>query len=161
MGSCFCVLVSPRLEGLMDLYSQGYERSYTVSSSILNAIEPHLKDFQQLLLDPPKVKAMKWCQIKRSALESWTNELLSLHVTVDDDFLFTTEKCNTDDRWRSGAATGECPPSCGPAGGCPAADQWSQYLPGPLQPFHHGRTTGKLNLIWVCLCLGVRVGWAF
>uniref|UniRef100_A0A8D3BN93 Protein phosphatase 6 regulatory subunit 2 n=1 Tax=Scophthalmus maximus TaxID=52904 RepID=A0A8D3BN93_SCOMX len=44
------------LEGLMDLYSQGYERSYTVNSSILNAIEPHLKDFQQLLLDPPKVK---------------------------------------------------------------------------------------------------------
>uniref|UniRef100_A0AAQ5X4H8 Protein phosphatase 6, regulatory subunit 2a n=1 Tax=Amphiprion ocellaris TaxID=80972 RepID=A0AAQ5X4H8_AMPOC len=46
----------PGLEGLMDLYSQGYERSYTVNSSILNAIEPHLKDFQQLLLDPPKVK---------------------------------------------------------------------------------------------------------
>lgn len=48
--------MSFRLEGLMDLYSQGYERSYTVNSSILNAIEPHLKDFQQLLLDPPKVK---------------------------------------------------------------------------------------------------------
>uniref|UniRef100_A0A8C9YUP1 Protein phosphatase 6, regulatory subunit 2a n=1 Tax=Sander lucioperca TaxID=283035 RepID=A0A8C9YUP1_SANLU len=46
------------LEGLMDLYSQGYERSYTVSSSILNAIEPHIKDFQQLLLDPPKVNAI-------------------------------------------------------------------------------------------------------
>ena len=43
------------LEGLMDLYSQGYERSYTVNSSILHAIEPHLKDFQQLLLNPPKV----------------------------------------------------------------------------------------------------------
>ncbi|XP_035852200.1 serine/threonine-protein phosphatase 6 regulatory subunit 2a isoform X1 [Sander lucioperca] len=46
------------LEGLMDLYSQGYERSYTVSSSILNAIEPHIKDFQQLLLDPPKKSAI-------------------------------------------------------------------------------------------------------
>ncbi|KAM6895797.1 serine/threonine-protein phosphatase 6 regulatory subunit 2a [Xenentodon cancila] len=46
------------LEGLMDLYSQGYERSYTVSSSILNAIEPHLKDFQQLLQDPPKKSAI-------------------------------------------------------------------------------------------------------
>ncbi|XP_054656096.1 serine/threonine-protein phosphatase 6 regulatory subunit 2a isoform X2 [Dunckerocampus dactyliophorus] len=46
------------LEGLMDLYSQGYERSYTVNSSILNAIEPHLKDFQQLLLDPPKKGAI-------------------------------------------------------------------------------------------------------
>uniref|UniRef100_A0A671Y4G0 Protein phosphatase 6, regulatory subunit 2a n=1 Tax=Sparus aurata TaxID=8175 RepID=A0A671Y4G0_SPAAU len=46
------------LEGLMDLYSQGYERSYTVNSSILNAIEPHLKDFQQILLDPPKVNAI-------------------------------------------------------------------------------------------------------
>ncbi|XP_020502802.1 serine/threonine-protein phosphatase 6 regulatory subunit 2a isoform X1 [Labrus bergylta] len=46
------------LEGLMDLYSQGYERSYTVNSSILNAIEPHLKDFQQLLLDPPKKSAI-------------------------------------------------------------------------------------------------------
>lgn len=140
----------------MDLYSQGYERSYTVNSSILNAIEPHLKDFQQLLLDPPKVKTMKRCQIKQSTLQPWTNELssvyMSIHfVTVDDNFLFTTEKCNTDDRWRSGAATGERPPSCGPAGGCPAADQWSQYLPGPLQPFHHGRTTGKHSLIWLCL----------
>ena len=47
----------PRLEGLMDLYSQGYERSYTVNSSILHAIEPHLKDFQQLLLNPPKVRS--------------------------------------------------------------------------------------------------------
>ncbi|XP_039906463.1 serine/threonine-protein phosphatase 6 regulatory subunit 2a isoform X1 [Simochromis diagramma] len=46
------------LEGLMDLYSQGYERSYTVNSSILNAIEPHLKDFQQLLQDPPKKSAI-------------------------------------------------------------------------------------------------------
>ncbi|KAM4711653.1 serine/threonine-protein phosphatase 6 regulatory subunit 2a [Anableps anableps] len=46
------------LEGLMELYSQGYERSYTVNSSILNAIEPHLKDFQQLLLDPPKKSAI-------------------------------------------------------------------------------------------------------
>jgi len=44
-----------RLEGLMDLYSQGCERSYTVNSSILRAIEPHLKDFQQLLLNPPMV----------------------------------------------------------------------------------------------------------
>ncbi|KAM4615400.1 serine/threonine-protein phosphatase 6 regulatory subunit 2a isoform 1-T1 [Polymixia lowei] len=48
----------PALEGLMDLYSQGYERSYTVNSSILHAIEPHLKDFQQLLLDPPKKSAI-------------------------------------------------------------------------------------------------------
>uniref|UniRef100_A0A672QXP5 Serine/threonine-protein phosphatase 6 regulatory subunit 2-like n=1 Tax=Sinocyclocheilus grahami TaxID=75366 RepID=A0A672QXP5_SINGR len=45
------------LEGLMDLYSQGCERSYTVNSSILRAIEPHLKDFQQLLLNPPMVPA--------------------------------------------------------------------------------------------------------
>nr|XP_046184430.1 serine/threonine-protein phosphatase 6 regulatory subunit 2-like [Oncorhynchus gorbuscha] len=46
------------LEGLMDLYSQGYERSYTVNSSILHAIEPHLKDFQQLLLNPPQKSAI-------------------------------------------------------------------------------------------------------
>ncbi|XP_041716111.2 serine/threonine-protein phosphatase 6 regulatory subunit 2-like isoform X1 [Coregonus clupeaformis] len=46
------------LEGLMDLYSQGYERTYTVNSSILHAIEPHLKDFQQLLLNPPKKSAI-------------------------------------------------------------------------------------------------------
>ncbi|XP_048865083.1 serine/threonine-protein phosphatase 6 regulatory subunit 2-like isoform X1 [Brienomyrus brachyistius] len=48
----------PGVEGLMDLSSQGYERSCTVSSSILDAIEPHLKDFQQLLLDPPKKAAI-------------------------------------------------------------------------------------------------------
>uniref|UniRef100_A0A3B5L259 Uncharacterized protein n=1 Tax=Xiphophorus couchianus TaxID=32473 RepID=A0A3B5L259_9TELE len=52
------LLETRRLEGLMELYSQGYERSYTVNSSILNAIEPHLKDFQQLLLDPPKKSAI-------------------------------------------------------------------------------------------------------
>uniref|UniRef100_A0A8C2B305 Protein phosphatase 6, regulatory subunit 2a n=1 Tax=Cyprinus carpio TaxID=7962 RepID=A0A8C2B305_CYPCA len=46
------------LEGLMDLYSQGCERSYTVNSSILCAIEPHLKDFQQLLLNPPTRSAI-------------------------------------------------------------------------------------------------------
>ncbi|XP_027019843.1 serine/threonine-protein phosphatase 6 regulatory subunit 2a [Tachysurus fulvidraco] len=46
------------LEGLMELYSQGCERSYTVNSSILRTIEPHLKDFQQLLLDPPKKSAI-------------------------------------------------------------------------------------------------------
>ncbi|XP_051976434.1 serine/threonine-protein phosphatase 6 regulatory subunit 2-like isoform X2 [Xyrauchen texanus] len=48
----------PGLEGLMDLYSQGCERSYTVNSSILRAIEPHLKDFQQLLLNPPMRSAI-------------------------------------------------------------------------------------------------------
>ncbi|XP_076862596.1 serine/threonine-protein phosphatase 6 regulatory subunit 2a isoform X2 [Brachyhypopomus gauderio] len=52
------LLESRRLEGLMELYSQGCERSYTVSGSILRAIEPHLKDFQQLLLDPPKKSAI-------------------------------------------------------------------------------------------------------
>ncbi|XP_061107005.1 serine/threonine-protein phosphatase 6 regulatory subunit 2a [Conger conger] len=48
----------PGLEGLMDLCSQGYERSYTVNSSILQGIEPHLKDFHQLLIHPPKKAAM-------------------------------------------------------------------------------------------------------
>ncbi|KAJ8261707.1 hypothetical protein GJAV_G00157410 [Gymnothorax javanicus] len=48
----------PGLEGLMDLCSQGYERSYTVNSSILLGIQPHLQDFHQLLLQPPKKEAM-------------------------------------------------------------------------------------------------------
>lgn len=48
----------PGLDGLMDLYSQGYDRSYTVNSSILNAIEPHLKDFHQILQDPPQKSAI-------------------------------------------------------------------------------------------------------
>ncbi|XP_039617467.1 serine/threonine-protein phosphatase 6 regulatory subunit 2a isoform X3 [Polypterus senegalus] len=48
----------PGVDGLLDLCTQGYERSYTVSSSILQGIEPHLKDFQQLLLDPPKKSAI-------------------------------------------------------------------------------------------------------
>nr|XP_025037850.1 serine/threonine-protein phosphatase 6 regulatory subunit 2 isoform X3 [Pelodiscus sinensis] len=42
------------VEGLVDSFSQGFERSYTVNSSILNGIEPRLKDFHQLLLNPPK-----------------------------------------------------------------------------------------------------------
>ncbi|XP_010885370.2 serine/threonine-protein phosphatase 6 regulatory subunit 2a [Esox lucius] len=80
------------LEGLMDLYSQGYERSYTVNSSILHAIEPHLKDFQQLLLDPPKKSA-----------------ILTTVGLLEEPL-------------------GNGPPSCGPAGGRPAADQRPQCL---------------------------------
>ncbi|ELW49012.1 Serine/threonine-protein phosphatase 6 regulatory subunit 2 [Tupaia chinensis] len=45
-------------EGLVDSFSQGLERSYTVSSSVLHGIEPRLKDFHQLLLSPPKKKAI-------------------------------------------------------------------------------------------------------
>ncbi|NXG04546.1 PP6R2 phosphatase, partial [Sakesphorus luctuosus] len=46
------------VEGLMDSYTQGFERSYTVNSSILHGIEPRLKDFHQLLLSPPKRAAI-------------------------------------------------------------------------------------------------------
>ncbi|XP_034542345.1 serine/threonine-protein phosphatase 6 regulatory subunit 2 isoform X2 [Notolabrus celidotus] len=42
----------PVVDGVMD--AQGFERSYTVNSSILLAIQPHLKHFHQLLLEPPK-----------------------------------------------------------------------------------------------------------
>ncbi|KAK2121945.1 Serine/threonine-protein phosphatase 6 regulatory subunit 2 [Saguinus oedipus] len=45
-------------EGLVDSFSQGLERSYAVSSSVLRGIEPRLKDFHQLLLNPPKKKAI-------------------------------------------------------------------------------------------------------
>ncbi|XP_033367590.1 serine/threonine-protein phosphatase 6 regulatory subunit 2, partial [Parus major] len=46
------------VEGLMDSYTQGFERSYAVNSSILHGIEPRLKDFHQLLLRPPKKPAI-------------------------------------------------------------------------------------------------------
>ncbi|KAG9337312.1 hypothetical protein JZ751_028880 [Albula glossodonta] len=46
------------VEGLMDLCSQGFERSHTVNSSILHGMEPQLKDLHQLLLDPPKKSAI-------------------------------------------------------------------------------------------------------
>uniref|UniRef100_A0A1A7XHZ9 Protein phosphatase 6, regulatory subunit 2b n=1 Tax=Iconisemion striatum TaxID=60296 RepID=A0A1A7XHZ9_9TELE len=42
----------PVVDGVMD--AQGFERSYTVNSSILLAIQPHLTHFHQLLLEPPK-----------------------------------------------------------------------------------------------------------
>lgn len=45
-------------EGLVDSFSQGLERSYSVSSSVLHGIEPWLKNFHQLLLNPPKKKAI-------------------------------------------------------------------------------------------------------
>ncbi|XP_061084990.1 serine/threonine-protein phosphatase 6 regulatory subunit 2-like isoform X1 [Conger conger] len=48
----------PGVEGLMDLCSQGFERSYTVNSGVLRGIQPHLKDFHQVLLDPPKKSAI-------------------------------------------------------------------------------------------------------
>ncbi|XP_052017184.1 serine/threonine-protein phosphatase 6 regulatory subunit 2 isoform X4 [Apodemus sylvaticus] len=54
-------LLEPRrvgTEGSVDSFSQGLERSYSVSSSILRGIEPWLKNFHQLLLNPPKKKAI-------------------------------------------------------------------------------------------------------
>uniref|UniRef100_A0A3B3ZWQ0 Uncharacterized protein n=1 Tax=Periophthalmus magnuspinnatus TaxID=409849 RepID=A0A3B3ZWQ0_9GOBI len=39
---------------LLEIRRPGFERSYLVNSSILLAIEPHLKHFHQLLLEPPK-----------------------------------------------------------------------------------------------------------
>ncbi|KAK2494406.1 hypothetical protein MC885_013976 [Smutsia gigantea] len=45
-------------EGLMDSCPQGVERWHTFSSSVLRGIEPRLKDFHQLLLSPPKKKAI-------------------------------------------------------------------------------------------------------
>ncbi|XP_016042061.1 serine/threonine-protein phosphatase 6 regulatory subunit 2 isoform X3 [Erinaceus europaeus] len=45
-------------EGLVDSFSQGLERLCTVSASILHGIEPRLKDFHQLLLNPPKKTAI-------------------------------------------------------------------------------------------------------
>uniref|UniRef100_A0A1A8HID2 Protein phosphatase 6, regulatory subunit 2b n=1 Tax=Nothobranchius korthausae TaxID=1143690 RepID=A0A1A8HID2_9TELE len=46
----------PVVDGVMD--AQGFERSYTVNSSILLAIQPHLTHFHQLLLEPPKRDSM-------------------------------------------------------------------------------------------------------
>lgn len=46
----------PVVDGVMD--AQGFERSYMVNSSILLAIEPHLKHFHHLLLEPPKKSPM-------------------------------------------------------------------------------------------------------
>uniref|UniRef100_H3CMQ7 Protein phosphatase 6 regulatory subunit 2 n=1 Tax=Tetraodon nigroviridis TaxID=99883 RepID=H3CMQ7_TETNG len=46
----------PVVDGVMD--AQGFEKSYTVNSSILLAIQPHLIHFHQLLLQPPKRNPM-------------------------------------------------------------------------------------------------------
>ncbi|XP_073327456.1 serine/threonine-protein phosphatase 6 regulatory subunit 2 isoform X2 [Pagrus major] len=46
----------PVVDGVMD--AQGFERSYTVNSTILLAIQPHLLHFHQLLLEPPKRNPM-------------------------------------------------------------------------------------------------------
>ncbi|XP_051512084.1 serine/threonine-protein phosphatase 6 regulatory subunit 2-like isoform X2 [Myxocyprinus asiaticus] len=42
------------IEQVTDLCSQGLEKSYTVNNSILMGIQPHLKNFHHLLLNPPK-----------------------------------------------------------------------------------------------------------
>lgn len=80
-------LVCFRLEGLMELYSQGCERSYTVNSSILRTIEPHLKDFQQLLLDPPKVLA----SVKSASLSVKCDFIESVTLTFFFSFFFFLE----------------------------------------------------------------------
>ncbi|KAM5334681.1 serine/threonine-protein phosphatase 6 regulatory subunit 2 isoform 2-T7 [Glossophaga mutica] len=48
----------PGTEGLADSFSQGLERLCPVSDSVLRGIQPRLKDFHQLLLHPPKKKAI-------------------------------------------------------------------------------------------------------
>ncbi|KAG8517984.1 LOW QUALITY PROTEIN: Serine/threonine-protein phosphatase 6 regulatory subunit 2, partial [Galemys pyrenaicus] len=45
-------------EGLADAFSQGLDQLGPVSASVLQGIEPRLKDFHQLLLCPPKKTAM-------------------------------------------------------------------------------------------------------
>ncbi|KAK6318165.1 hypothetical protein J4Q44_G00114560 [Coregonus suidteri] len=42
----------PGVEGVLDVCVQGYERC--VNSSILQAVQPHLTHYHQLLLDPPR-----------------------------------------------------------------------------------------------------------
>lgn len=44
----------PGIEQVIDPCSQGLEKSYTVNNSILMGIQPHLKLFHHLLLNPPK-----------------------------------------------------------------------------------------------------------
>ncbi|XP_073706128.1 serine/threonine-protein phosphatase 6 regulatory subunit 2 isoform X2 [Garra rufa] len=44
----------PVIEQVIDPCSQGLEKSYTVNNSILMGIQPHLKHFHHLLLNPPK-----------------------------------------------------------------------------------------------------------
>ncbi|XP_060545082.1 serine/threonine-protein phosphatase 6 regulatory subunit 2 isoform X6 [Pantherophis guttatus] len=54
-------LLEPRragLEGLSDSFSQGFEKFHPVSSCILQGIKPRLKDFHQLLLQPPKMASI-------------------------------------------------------------------------------------------------------
>ncbi|XP_067276130.1 serine/threonine-protein phosphatase 6 regulatory subunit 2 isoform X1 [Pseudorasbora parva] len=48
----------PGVEQVTDPCSQGLEKSYTVNNSILMGIQPHLKNFHHLLLNPPKKCAM-------------------------------------------------------------------------------------------------------
>uniref|UniRef100_A0A8C8I8T3 Protein phosphatase 6, regulatory subunit 2b n=1 Tax=Oncorhynchus tshawytscha TaxID=74940 RepID=A0A8C8I8T3_ONCTS len=48
--------VCSRVEGMLDVCVQGHERC--VNSSILQAIQPHLTHYHQLLLDPPRVTPM-------------------------------------------------------------------------------------------------------
>uniref|UniRef100_A0A672IK42 Protein phosphatase 6, regulatory subunit 2b n=1 Tax=Salarias fasciatus TaxID=181472 RepID=A0A672IK42_SALFA len=70
----FSAHVNDRVDGVMD--AQGFERSYTVNSSILLAIQPHLTHFHQLLLEPPKRDPML------TALGVWEDPLgnTRLHV---------------------------------------------------------------------------------
>ncbi|XP_049740719.1 serine/threonine-protein phosphatase 6 regulatory subunit 2 isoform X2 [Elephas maximus indicus] len=44
--------------GSVDSFSQGLERPHSVSSSVLQGIEPRLRDFHHLLLSPPKKSAI-------------------------------------------------------------------------------------------------------
>lgn len=47
--------LSRSFEGHLEICPPGMNHSFSVNQSILEAVRPRLKDFHQLLLDPPKV----------------------------------------------------------------------------------------------------------
>lgn len=55
------ILFSFRFEGHLEICPPGMNHpSFSVNQSILDAVRPRLKDFHQLLLEPPKVKTLCW-----------------------------------------------------------------------------------------------------
>lgn len=58
------VAFSFRFEGHLEICPPGMNHpSFSVNQSILDAVRPRLKDFHQLLLEPPKVgvKTLRMC----------------------------------------------------------------------------------------------------
>lgn len=121
-----------RFEGHMECPPGISHPSFSVNHSILEAVRPRLKDFHQLLLDPPKVSQ------KYSVLDPLSESGVhcvtcpcppspNAGVCVPPGFFILAEKCHKDNMGGAGPPRGKHQAERGQTGCQPVAEQHTQH----------------------------------